>query len=342
LRAAGVEAIVSPGLSAREYAFFWGNKRRETGKALAILGCTAAKRVFDLLRVHHFDVVVIQRNILSTFIPFFELWLCRHHPAVMFDFDDLIISPKFASIIKRNGQGLSSSLLRNRMDLVVRAARQVVVGSPFLKECTVPLNPRVELIPTPVDLRHYTLRPAPTGKGPVVIGWKGGIDTSVYLHSLRPVLDRLARRYGDKIKVVVHGNSYFQPFGPYMEVRPFDLATEIQELHRFDIGLMPLFDDDFTRGKCAFKALEYMAAGVPSISSPVGFICDIVQDGVNGFLASSQEEWFEKLTRLIESPELRSSFAAEGRRTVEARFSIEAQGPRLLAVLQRTGAAEGS
>src|SRR5260370_22374702 len=115
-----------------------------------------------------------------------------------------------------------------------------------------------------------------------------------------------------------------------MEGRPFDLATEIAELPSYDIGLMPLHNDDYPLAKCAFKALEYMAVGVPSVSSPVGFINDIVQHGVNGFLAETTGEWIEVLSRLVEDENLRRTIGLAGRNTVEERFSIDATGPLLL------------
>jgi glycosyltransferase involved in cell wall biosynthesis len=149
----------------------------------------------------------------------------------------------------------------------------------------------------------------------------------------------LAQKYGKRIKIVVHGDPAFRPYGPFMEVRPFDLDTEIAELHSYDIGLMPLHNDQYTLGKCAFKALEYMAVGVPSVSSPVGFINEIVRDGVNGFLAETTGEWIEVLSRLVEDANLRRSIGLAGRKTAEERFSIEATGPLLLDVLNR--AADG-
>ena len=335
LRGAGVDATVSHGLSPREYSVFWGTARRTVWRAVAVNLLTARHRVFDLMRARCFDVIVIQRNILSTFVPVFELWFCRHHPAVVLDFDDLIMSPAFAELIPRTGKGLRQALFRNRMDLVIGASRHIIVGSPYLLERTVELNPHVTLIPSPVDLRRYTLRPDLGESEQVVIGWKGSRATSVYLEQLRPVFDCLAQKYGERVKIVVHGDPTFQPYGPYMEVRPFDLNTEIAELHRFDIGLMPLHDDEFTLGKCAFKALEYMAVGIPSVSSPVGFICDIVQNGVNGFLARSRDEWVEILSRLVDDPNLRRWIGHAGRKTVEERFSVEATGPVLFEVLRK-------
>jgi glycosyltransferase involved in cell wall biosynthesis len=332
---AGVQATVSPGLSSKQYPAYWGTAKRTFARAVAVNFLTAQHRALDLLRADRYDVIVIQRNILSTFAPVFEIGFCRRHRAVVFDFDDLIMSPAFSELIPRHGNGIRSRLFRNRMDLVIRACRHIIVGSPFLYSRAVQQNPRVTMIPSPVDLRRYTLRPDRGKSDQVVIGWKGSRGTSIYLEQLRPVFESLVQKYGKRIKVIVHGDPAFRPYGPFMEVRPFDLDTEIAELHTYDIGLMPLHNDEFTLGKCAFKALEYMAVGVPSVSSPVGFISDILQDGVNGFFAESTYEWNEVLSRLVEDADLRRSVGLAGRKTVEERFSIEATGPLLLDVLNR-------
>jgi glycosyltransferase involved in cell wall biosynthesis len=331
LRNSGVEAVVSPGLSPEEYAQFWGTARRTVGRALKVNLLTAKQRTHDVLRCHDFDVVVIQRNILSTFLPIFELGLCRLHPAVILDFDDLIMSQQFAELIPRTG--LRQIVFRNRMDRVIRACRHVIVGSPFLLESARPLNRNVTLLPTPVDLKRYTVKQPSKKTDQIVVGWKGGRGTSHYLQQLRPVFDQLAARYEPRLKVIIHGDEDFAPFGPYMDVHGFDLETEIAELHNFDIGVMPLTDDDYTRGKCAFKAIEYMACGIPAVSSPVGVIKDFINHGENGFLASSQREWFDVLVALIEDLSLRERVGGAGRKTIEKCFSIEATGPQLLETL---------
>src|SRR5260370_7957883 len=130
---------------------------------------TAQHRALDLLRANRYDVIVIERNILSTCAPVFELGFCRRHRAVVLDFDDLIMSPAFSELIPRNGNGIRSRLFRNRMDLVIKACQHIIVGSPFLYDRTVEQNPRVTMIPSPLDLRRYTLRHYLRGSAQVLI-----------------------------------------------------------------------------------------------------------------------------------------------------------------------------
>lgn len=104
----------------------------------------------------------------------------------------------------------------------------------------------------------------------------------------------------------------------------WNATSEVEDIHYFDIGIMPLPDDEWTRGKCGMKGLQYMAAGIPTIMSPVGVNEEIIQDGVNGFLASTEAEWIDKLTTLIDSVDLRERIGMNGRKTVEEKYSVKA------------------
>ena len=118
------------------------------------------------------------------------------------------------------------------------------------------------------------------------------------------------------------------------------LDREVSLFNTCDVGVYPLADDEWSKGKCGFKAIEFMACGVPVVAAAVGVNREIIQDGVNGFLASTEAEWVEKLQRLLEDPALRARFAEAGRRTIEERYSLRAHAPRLAAVL-RTAAERG-
>jgi glycosyltransferase involved in cell wall biosynthesis len=124
---------------------------------------------------------------------------------------------------------------------------------------------------------------------------------------------------------------------PELSFLPFQLDHEIDDLHSFDVGLMPLSDTEWTRGKCAFKAIQYMAAGVPTVASPVGITTDLIQDGVNGFLASSAGEWFTALDRLVRDAELRHRVAVAARQTIEDSYSLDVWWPRFVALLDQLG-----
>ena len=136
-------------------------------------------------------------------------------------------------------------------------------------------------------------------------------------------------------RLKVMGSQSFALPGLEVDSLPWNAKSEIEEIRSFDIGIMPLPDDEWSKGKCGLKALQYMALGIPTVASAVGANIDIIQDGVNGFLAATRQEWMEKLLLLLRDERLRRRFAIEGRRRVEAAYSARVQAPRLLEILQR-------
>jgi glycosyltransferase involved in cell wall biosynthesis len=124
--------------------------------------------------------------------------------------------------------------------------------------------------------------------------------------------------------------------GVETEAMQWRAATEIQDLRPFDIGVMPLPDDDWSKGKCGLKALQFMALGVPTVCSPVGVNTDIIQDGANGMLATTEDKWVEKLRQLLHSPELRGKLGKAGRETVEEKYSAKAVAPKFYEALAKT------
>jgi glycosyltransferase involved in cell wall biosynthesis len=174
----------------------------------------------------------------------------------------------------------------------------------------------------------------------VTVGWIGRDSTTMYLEPVLPVLARLQQAHpGLRVRLV--GGLPGTGAG-VAAVRPWSLATELDELACFDIGIMPLTDDDWARGKGGYKILQYFACGIPTVASPVGVNADIVRDGETGFLARDAREWESGLSKLIEDRELRRRMGAAGRRAAEAEHSLAVAAPRLLAALEETHAAVGA
>ena len=164
------------------------------------------------------------------------------------------------------------------------------------------------------------------------LGWVGHPSTLGYLRRLEPALAGLARRYPTLRLRVVCSEPYESEAIPVENVS-WSLAEEVANLCSLDIGLMPLDDDPWTRGKCGYKALQYMAVGVPVICSPIGMNVDIVQEGENGLLASDMDAWERQISRLVESPELRQRLGTAGQRSVEQNYSLTLMAERLAEVL---------
>jgi len=166
-----------------------------------------------------------------------------------------------------------------------------------------------------------------------VIGWTGSYSTYQHLERIYPILARLAKRH--RFRLVIVGTEAPEIHGVEVDFRPWRSETEAHDLADLDIGIMPLPDDAWSRGKCGLKALQYMALGIPPVVSPVGVNTEIVNDGVNGLVAETEDEWVDRLARLIENPPLRERLGRAARRTIEERYSARIVAPRVLEVFEK-------
>jgi glycosyltransferase involved in cell wall biosynthesis len=169
------------------------------------------------------------------------------------------------------------------------------------------------------------------------VGWSGSFSTLPYLKLLAGALRRLARE--EPFRLLVIGAEGPRVEGVEVESLPWRASTEVEDLSRMDIGVMPLPDNGWTRGKCGLKALQYMSLGIPTVCSPVGVNSRIISDDVNGFVASTEDEWVDRLGRLLRSPSLRARLSAPGRLTVEADYSSSVHAPRVYEVLKSVSSA---
>jgi len=271
------------------------------------------------------DIVVILRKLLS---PGKQKLIRRFAKKIVFEYDD--------SIMYRSSRWSNqySDTRKSRFERMVTACDLVIAGNQFLKgEATKYVNEeKVHIIPTVVDIERYAPKQYYNSKDAVIIGWLGSKGTLYYLKKLIPVLTEIGKRFSFvQLKIVC--NDFFDI--PDMQVikKEWSEEDEVADLQSFDIGLGPLTDDVWTRGKCGLKLVQYLATGVPVVCSPVGANKEIVVDGKVGFWASDQKEWIEKLSILIENPELRSKMGKKGRTRIEKEYSLQAMGPKLIAML---------
>jgi glycosyltransferase involved in cell wall biosynthesis len=194
----------------------------------------------------------------------------------------------------------------------------------------------VAVLPTSIDTACYE----PSFAGPAdapTIAWIGSPENLIYLDMIRPALARLTKRYYLKLRVIC---SEFPDWNDvHIEPVPWSSATEAHSLAGAHIGVMPLTDDAWSRGKCAFKLLQYMAAALPCVASPVGANTEAVMDGINGFHATDVDEWERSLEKLIVSPDLRAGFGAKGRQHVEQRYALRSYRANYVNLLRRLAAA---
>lgn len=276
----------------------------------------------------HWDVIVLYRELLPVGPPVLEWLLAKTGTPIVYDFDDAIFIPN-VSDANRHFAWLKWP---RKTGAICRLSTHVIVGNEYLRRYASKFNPAVTVVPTTIDDRKYAVEERVGAHDPPVIGWTGSLTTIKHLETITGALRTLRQSVNFRLKVV--GATEFRIPGVEVECVPWSADTELAHLRDFDIGLMPLPDDKWSRGKCGLKALQCMALGIPVIISPVGVNAQIVIDGHNGFLASTESEWVAKMTRLLGDAELRYRFAQEGRRTIETRYSAEVQAPLFLEVLK--------
>lgn len=273
------------------------------------------------------EVVFLQKRALDPRVLRLILAL---NDRLIYDFDDALYAPESPA----NPSWEIRSKTKRNLVAILRESKLVIGGNENLAAYARQHNSNVLVIPTALDTDRWRPREQ-TASEKLVLGWVGNSENLRYLQTLEGVFSRLASRYARRVVLrVVSGKPYSSHSPLRVDNRAWALHTELEDLQSFHIGLSPLTDDEWTRGKCGFRALQYMALATPVVASPVGVNRGIVSDGVNGFLAATEEEWFDKLSRLIEDQELRSRLGRGGRNTVEEGYSLSVNLPRLVAALR--------
>lgn len=281
------------------------------------------RRFRALARRMRYDLIWLEKEALPWLPTWMEIARLQGLPYVV-DYDD--------AWFHRYENHWSSPLLGHKIDAVMRVAHTVVAGNDYLARRARQAGARhVEIVPTAIDLARYRDPPVTPASEGVTVGWIGIPLNAHYLTIVAPAL-----RAVDSITLHVVGAPVPPEFnGTSAESFSWSEDTEIARIAAFDIGIMPLHDTPWERGKCAYKLLQVMAAGKPVIASPVGANVQVVRHGVNGFLANTTEEWTNALRTLAADPALRERMGAEARRTVDDHYSAAAIAPRLAAILQR-------
>ena len=292
-----------------------------------------ARRLRLLLGRQQADLIWVYAELFPWLPAAFERLAFRAGKPVIYDFDDAFFHP-YDDHPRRGVR----QLLGGKLVPLIEGAAAVCAGNDYLRDYAARFNESVTILPTVVDIDDY--RPAVHRPDrPLTIGWIGSPSTWGFVRPLLPLLAELCRAYGVHFSAVGAGSAAEADTFDGLTFTPWSEAGEIAAVQAMDIGIMPLPDEPWARGKSGYKLVQYMACGLPVVASPVGVNSTIVDEGVTGLLASDSGEWRSALGRLIDDAELRRSMGAKGRaRAVEA-YSLQAHAPRLVDIMLKAGRA---
>jgi glycosyltransferase involved in cell wall biosynthesis len=324
LAAAGIEVQWRPLFNDRYIDDLYARR----GKSPTLVASAYARRTMHLLSARRYPLVWLEKEALPWLPALFDPGLLRLGPPYVVDYDDAVFH-----YYDQSRSALVRALLGRKIDDVMRHATLVIAGNRYLEARARGAGaPWVETVPTVVDIARYALSPNVRAGG-VTIGWIGTPSTQRFLNGFVPVLSDVLRADHDRFVTV--GARYAGPLFDRHHIQDWTEASEARQISAFDIGIMPLPDSPFERGKCGYKLIQYMACGKPVVASPVGANVDIVHHGENGFLARTVDEWRAALVTLRSDPQLRLRMGEAGRRMVEQHYSLQKTGPRLAEFLWR-------
>ena len=324
LKAEGLEYDVRPFVTQRFFKILY-LKGKNIRKILYFIQALW-NRVLVICEARKYDLIFIHREACPIGPPIFEWMICKFKKPIIFDFDDAIFLQNLSSANRIYG----FLKFPSKTQAIIKMSKAVIVANRFLEEYARRFNPRVHVIPTSIDTEKFMVKE--TASKRLSIGWVGSPTTFPYLHSLSGVIKELSMKY-DFIFKIIGGGENFYITGVNIESRDWKLEEEIANFQGIDIGIYPLSDTIWARGKAAFKAIQFMSMGIPVVASPVGMNKELIQDGVNGFLASSDEEWVNKISNLIRDEGLRQRIGLTGRRTIEECYSVKVNVSKYIDVL---------
>lgn len=281
----------------------------------------ALKRLKDVTHANSYDVVYVQREAFMTGSSWFEKRYSKSEAALVFDFDDAIWNHD----VSEGNKSFAWLKDASKTKRIIACSDLIIAGNRYLADYASQFNSNVLIIPTTIDTEEYLPKPEAEDLKKIVIGWSGSITTIKHFELAIPFLTALKSKYGSQIEISVIGDGSYRNESLGIIGKPWNKATELKDLCSFDIGIMPVPNDDWSKGKCGLKGLQYMALSIPAVMSPVGVNSEIIQDGTNGFLADTTDEWVDKVSKLIDSKELRSKLGAAARKTVVEHYSVESQ-----------------
>ncbi|MBI3402906.1 MAG: glycosyltransferase family 4 protein [Acidobacteria bacterium] len=353
LATAGIDVTISPFFT-REFFELVYRKGQYFRKA-SLFARRALDRLHSLSLRRRYDIIYIYREAFPVGPAVIETLLAQTPGvAMLYDFDDAVYLPNTSDA----NRAIAVLKWPRKVKSIVSRSDGVIAGNEYLAAWARQYSDAVRVIPTCVDTTKFVPRsdvgrvrpPSDVGRvlsdpasrsavGRVlldpalpVVGWIGTPTTVPYLLSLQSIFQDVARAHPFVLRVCGAGADVTIPGVKVDNVR-WTLDAEVSLFNTCDVGVYPLSDDEWARGKCGFKAIQFMACGVPVVAAPVGVNREIIQDGASGLLASTPAEWIEKLGRLLSNAPLRADLGAAGRRTIEAGYSLTANAPKMVTAI---------
>jgi glycosyltransferase involved in cell wall biosynthesis len=293
-------------------------------KAAAILG-GLIRRFGLLFRLKGYDYIFIHREATPIGPAFFEYiasrWLGKK---IIYDFDDAIWIPNFSEA------NSFFSFLKGYSNVkhICKWAYRISCGNEYLCEYARNYNTNVVYNPTTIDTTNYHNRVKNHSDSSCVIGWTGSHSTIRYIEEILPIIQELEKQYTFEFKVISDLKPDFNLKS--LVFKTWQKDTEIEDLLTFSVGIMPLKDDKWAKGKCGFKALQYMSLGIPALVSPVGVNTRIVDNGVNGFICETADDWKRALEELLNDRKLLLEMSAKTRKKIEEFYSVKSNTPNFI------------
>jgi glycosyltransferase involved in cell wall biosynthesis len=304
--------------------------KRLSGNSIGKLNVIALyyKRLKSILSSRGFDGTWVHCESFPYLFGFMERLVFLAGKPVIYDFDDAIFHQ-----YDSHKNPIVRFLLGKKLQGLLRGSTLAICGNAYLQNYARQFCKNTIIIPTVVDTDYFRPASRKAKNKQVIIGWIGSPSTWVYVKPLVPLLSRLATELNLTIRVIGAGPQAESP--PHFEFAEWSEATEVSEIQNMDIGIMPLPDKQWARGKCGYKLIQYMACGVAVVASPVGVNSDIVQPMINGFLVTSEAEWESALRKLVADAGLRTQMGCHGRDKIVEFYSLSSQGPELTNAVQK-------
>lgn len=318
----GIAVTVSPFFDENYLMDLYSGKKTSKSKLLQFY----AKRFVTIFSIYKYDRIVIEKELFPYFFSWFERILYVLNVKYIVDYDDAIFHNYDLSANK-----VIRFLLKNKINNVMKYSYCVLAGNSYLAQrAKVSRAKKIVELPTVIDLDIYKPK-IDYSNSKIVIGWIGSPSTFKYIKKNKAVFSKILQKPNVELHII--GAKEDLGLGDQVKYLLWKEETEVALISNFDIGIMPLENTPWELGKCAYKLIQYMGCSVPVIASSVGMNNEVVDDGINGFLVQTDEQWLDKLNLLIEDSTLRNSFGKMGRIKVETQYSLQKKGEMVVTLL---------